>query len=384
MSPVALQVQRAVVLHGAKDLRLEERPFWPPHYNHVQVAVRSTGLCGSDLHYYLEGRNGDFALQAPLVLGHESAGVITAVGPGVKNLIPGQRVAIEAGIMCTECSYCQAGRYNLCKGMRFASSAKTFPHLDGTLQDRMNHPAHVIHPLPDNCSFEQAALAEPLSVLIHAGRRANLGSGQRVLVFGVGSIGVLACALSNAYGASRVVAVDINEARLNFVKSHGFASQTYCLPMGDKAKTTEDQLRRAKDNITAALLKFNEPEGFDVVFECTGAEPCIQMSIYRLLATFQAAVAGGKVMLVGMGSRNVMLPLSAAALREVDIHGSFRYANTYPEAIKLLASGKLRNIEKLVTHRVPLEDTARAFELLARGKDEDGNMVIKIMVGPSS
>lgn len=377
MSPVAVQLQRAVVLHGPKDLRIEERPFWPPSHNHVQVAVQSTGLCGSDLHYYLEGRNGDFALQGPLVLGHESAGVVTAVGPGVNNLLPGQRVAIEAGIMCKECNYCQAGRYNLCKGMRFASSAKTFPHLDGTLQDRMTHPAHVIHPLPDNCSFDQAALAEPLSVLIHAGRRAKLGSGQRVLVFGVGAIGILACALANAYGASRVVVVDINQARLDFANSHGFASQTYCLPMVDKAKTTDEQLRRAKDNVTAALSKFNEPEGFDVVFECTGAEPCIQMSVH-------AAVAGGKVMLVGMGSRNVLLPLSAAALREVDIHGSFRYANTYPEALKLLASGKLHNIEKLITHRVPLEDTARAFELLARGKDEDGNMVIKIVIGPSS
>ncbi|OAX42320.1 GroES-like protein [Rhizopogon vinicolor AM-OR11-026] len=373
MSPVALQLQRAVVLHGPKDLRLEDRPSWPPQINQAQVAVKSTGLCGSDLHYYLEGRNGDFALQAPLVLGHESAGVITAVGPGVKNLVPGQRVAIEAGIMCKECNYCQAGRYNLCKDMRFASSAKTFPHLDGTLQDRMNHPAHVIHPLPDNCSFEQAALAEPLSVLIHAGRRANLRSGLRVLVFGVGAIGVLACALSNAYGASRVVAIDINQARLDFVKSHGFASQTYCLPMVDKAKTTEEQLRRAKENVSVALHEFNEPEGFDIVFECTGAEPCIQMSIH-------AAVAGGKVMLVGMGARNVMLPLSAAALREVDVQGSFRYANTYPEAIKLLSSGKLRGIEKLITHRIPLEDAARGFELLARGKDEQGNLVIKVVI----
>lgn len=98
------------------------------------------------MHYYLDGRNGDFALQAPFVLGHEAAGVVTAVGPGVKHLVPGQRVAIEAGIMCKACNYCKAGRYNLCKDMRFASSAKTFPHLDGTLQDRMNHPAHVIHP----------------------------------------------------------------------------------------------------------------------------------------------------------------------------------------------------------------------------------------------
>lgn len=110
--------------------------FCSPHSPLVSFAV----------HYYLHGRNGDFALQAPLVLGHEAAGVVTAVGPGVKNFVVGQRVAIEAGIMCNNCSYCSKGRYNLCKNMRFCSSAKTFPHLDGTLQDRMNHPAHVLHP----------------------------------------------------------------------------------------------------------------------------------------------------------------------------------------------------------------------------------------------
>jgi L-iditol 2-dehydrogenase len=165
MSPIALPSQNAVVLHGPRDLRLEERILWPPQSNQAQVSVVSTGLCGSDcesypfhfifhlgltrcylVHYYLHGRNGDFALRAPLVLGHEAGGIVTAVGPGVKNLVPGQRVAIEAGIMCNHCDYCKKGRYNLCKNMRFCSSAKTFPHLDGTLQDRMNHPAHVLHP----------------------------------------------------------------------------------------------------------------------------------------------------------------------------------------------------------------------------------------------
>ncbi|CAL1699105.1 unnamed protein product [Somion occarium] len=379
MSPIALPSQHAAVLHGAKDLRYEDRTLWPPQQGHVQVAVLATGLCGSDLHYYMHGRNGDFALQAPLVLGHESAGIVTAVGPGVKNFVTGQRVAIEAGIMCRDCSYCKKGRYNLCKNMRFASSAKTFPHLDGTLQDRMNHPAHVLHPLPDNCSFEQAALAEPLSVLLHASRRASFTSSSApstVLVFGVGAIGLLACALAKSYGATRVVAIDINQARLNFAKEQGFAEQVYCLSMTDRAKTTEDQLKRARENVGAALSAFGEPDGFDLVFECTGAEPCIQMSIH-------AAITGGKVMLVGMGSRNVTLPLSAAALREVDIQGSFRYANTYPEALALLASGKLPNIEKIITHRFGLEESKRAFELLAKGRDEDGRMVIKVMIGPS-
>ncbi|KAF8205444.1 chaperonin 10-like protein [Mycena galopus ATCC 62051] len=376
MSPVALPSQATAVLYGAKDLRVEDRTLWPPQAGQAQVAVLATGLCGSDLHYYLHGRNGDFAVQAPLVLGHEAAGIVTAVGPGVKSLVVGQRVAIEAGIMCNKCDYCVSGRYNLCKEMRFCSSAKTFPHADGTLQTFMNHPAHVLHPLPENCSFEQAALAEPLSVLLHAARRAQLSKGQTVLVFGVGAIGLLACSVAQSMGASRIVAIDINQGRLDFAKLNGFADDTFCLPLADKAKTTDEQLRRAKESIQSALQKFDEPDGFDRVFECTGAEPCIQMSIH-------AAISGGKVMLIGMGSRNVMLPLSSAALREVDIQGSFRYANTYPAALALLASGKLDNVDKLVTHRFSLAQTAQAFNLLARGKDEAGNMVLKVMIGPN-
>ena len=133
--------------------------------------------------------------------------------------------------------------------------------------------------MPDNCSFEQAALAEPLSVILHASRRAALSAGQTVLVFGVGTIGLLACAVAKSQGASHVVAIDINQSRLDFAKANGFASQVFTVPPVDKGKTTEDQLRRAKENIQAALMKFGEPEGFDLVFECTGAEPCIQMSI---------------------------------------------------------------------------------------------------------
>ncbi|KAG6831844.1 hypothetical protein H0H87_003643 [Tephrocybe sp. NHM501043] len=370
MSPVALPSHNVAVLYGAKDLRVEQRSVWPPSQNQAQVAIAATGLCGSDLHYYMHGRNGDFAVRSPLVLGHEAAGVVTAVGPGVKNLVPGQRVAIEAGVYCRNCDFCTKGRYNLCKGMKFCSSAAVFPHADGTLQGRMNHPAFVLHP------FDQAALAEPLSVLIHASRRANLSAGQSVLVYGVGAIGLLACAVAKSLGASRVVAIDINQTRLDFARDNGFASQTFCLPPADRAKTTDEQLRRAKENSQAALAEFDAPAGFDVVFECTGAEPVIQMSVHT-------AISGGKVMLIGMGTRNVVLPLSTAALREVDIQGSFRYANTYPAALALLASGKLKNVEKLITHRFPLQDTKRAFDLLSRGQDEDGNMVLKVMIESS-
>jgi len=376
MSPIALEKTTAAVLRGPKDLAIEERSLHRPTPGSCQLKVVATGLCGSDLHYYKHGRNGDFAVRAPLVLGHESAGIITQVGPEVSHLKPGQRVAIECGIKCRKCDFCLKGRYNLCRNMRFCSSASVYPHQDGTLQRIMNHPAHVLHPIPDNVSYELAALAEPLSVLIHASRRAQLAEGQTVLVFGVGAIGILACAIAKARKAARVVAIDINPTRLNFALSNGFASQTYCLPRTELAKSPEDQLRQAKELAQQVLSHFKEPNGFDVVFECTGAETAIQMSI-------NTAMAGGKVMLIGMGTRNIMLPLSTAALREVDIQGSFRYCNTYPEALQLLSSGSLENMEKLITHRFKLEDTASAFDLLSRGQDDEGNMVLKVMIGSS-
>jgi L-iditol 2-dehydrogenase len=152
----------AAILFGPRDVRTEERVLWPPSSGDVQVKVVATGLCGSDrmlsfyltlhmlttiaVHYYTHGRNGDFAVRAPLVLGHEASGIVTAVGSGVTTLKVGQRVAIEAGINCRSCSFCEKGRYNLCKGMRFCSSASRFPHVDGTLQTKFNHPAHVLHP----------------------------------------------------------------------------------------------------------------------------------------------------------------------------------------------------------------------------------------------
>lgn len=162
MSPALLPTQLAAVLHGPRDIRVETRPVWPPQRGQVQVQVEATGLCGSDrmyltmlpgldshsfpVHYYLHARNADFTVKSPLCLGHESAGTITAVGPEVTGLTIGQRVAIEPGIRCNNCDYCSSGRYNLCKGLRFCSSAKTFPHADGTLQEKFNHPSWVVHP----------------------------------------------------------------------------------------------------------------------------------------------------------------------------------------------------------------------------------------------
>lgn len=139
-------VATAAILYAPRDIRVHDRNIWQPKEGEVQVQVVATGLCGSDLHYFTDGRNGDFTARAPFVLGHEASGIVTAVGPGVSDFTVGQRVAIEAGINCRNCSFCAKGRYNLCKGMRFCSSASRYPHVDGTLQSRMIHPAHVLHP----------------------------------------------------------------------------------------------------------------------------------------------------------------------------------------------------------------------------------------------
>lgn len=360
---------KAAVLHAGKDLRIEQRPVPQPGPEEAVVAVKATGLCGSDLHYYRHGRNGDFIVQRPMALGHEAGGIITAIGSNVKNVKVGQRVAFEAGIYCKSCRFCKVGKYNLCENMRFCSSAKTFPHLDGTLQDYMAHPADLLHPLPDSVTFEQAALIEPLSVVIHASRRAKIQPGYTVLVFGAGAVGLLACSVAKVSGASRIAVVDIDTRRLSFAKANGFATDTYTISTKEKPS-----LEQSKTNATTILKALDQPLGFSAVFECTGVESCAQAAIH-------CAETSGRVILIGMGTPNMTLPVSAAAFREVDIIGSFRYCNTYPAALRMMGAGAFSNIEKLVTHKFPLQQSLDAFETLATGKDAKGQVVIKVMIG---
>jgi len=367
----------AAVLSNAKDIKLEPRPLLPPQEGYATVAIVSTGLCGSDHHYYCKGRNGDFTVKQPLVLGHEAGGVIVRLGPGVTHLKVGQRVSIEPGIPCNpaksdKCQHCRDGRYNLCTQMSFASSASKFPHTDGTLQGYMNHPARLLHALPADCTWDDAALAEPLSVVMHASRRVNFTEGQSVLVFGVGAIGMLACKLARASGASRVCAVDIIQSKLEFSKANGYAESILCLPLVPRG-SHDEAMRTAVKHSESILEAFGMPAGFDVIYECSGAESSIQTAVH-------CARRGGKIGLVGMGASQPTLQLSAAALREVDLVGVFRYHDTWPEALDLLGSGRLLGIEKIITHRLPLNKVKSAFELISQGSALDGPLVVKVVV----
>ncbi|KAK3311509.1 chaperonin 10-like protein [Chaetomium strumarium] len=369
---------KASVLHGAKDLRVEERELPPLGAEDVQVAVKATGLCGSDLHYFGHFRNGDILVREPLTLGHESAGVVTAVGAGVTSLRVGDHVALEVGQPCEQCELCRDGRYNICREMKFRSSAKAYPHAQGTLQEHITHPAKWCHKLPSEVSLELGALAEPLSVALHASDRARLKPGSTVLVFGAGTVGLLCAAISKAVGNAVVVIADIQEDRVKFAVENGFADASIVVPM-KRPETVEAKLEFAKEVAEAvkSTTHNGQPLGeVSATYECTGVEACLQASIY-------ATAPGGRILLIGMGNPIQTLPISAAALREVDLVGVFRYANTYPRVIELLASKnpRLPDFTKLITQRYAgMENIPKAFDMAARVKDDEGKLVLKVMV----
>ncbi|MDI1489109.1 MAG: hypothetical protein OHK93_008387 [Ramalina farinacea] len=346
----------ASVLHGPQDLRLEPRLLPPPSPSELQVEIRATTICGSDLHYYRHFRIGDIAVQEPLTLGHESSGVVVGVGTSIlpNDFKPGERVALEVGVPCSECDRCKEGRYNICAQMRFRSSARSRPHFQGTLQERVNHPADVA---------------------IHAVRRASLpAQGASVLIFGAGAIGLLCAAVCKAKGARNIMIVDTQGDRIHFATSQRFANNELKVE-AKRGTSVEENLQVAKD--TAERLCVEKAQGgFDVVMECTGAEGPTQTAIY-------AARSGGRVVLVGFGNPVQTLPISSAAMREVDIVGTFRYVRTYQEAIRMLEQGQLDQIvvNNLLTHRFEgLEGIEDAFKMASKTHDQDGRLVLKVLI----
>ncbi|QDS74071.1 hypothetical protein FKW77_009432 [Venturia effusa] len=386
MSTITTETTLATSLHGAKDLRIEDRALPPPGPDELQIQIRATGLCGSDLHYYNHNANGDIKVLEPLTLGHESAGVVLSAGSNVSShFAPGDKVALEVGRACRKCERCLEGRYNICAAMKFGSSAKGgLPHTQGTLQGRVNHPADLCYKLGEGMSLELGALVEPLSVAIHASRRARIKEEAslrgKVLVFGAGAVGLLCAAVCKLEGVKRVVIADVDAGRVDFAVKNGFAHEGFLVPMR-RGTTTEENLDIAK--LTASeIASVKNADGIEVgevdaVFECTGVPSCVQTAIY-------STRPGGKILLIGMGTPIQTLPVSAAALREIDLVGVFRYANVYPAAIEMLSlppGSDGPDFSKLVTHRVQgLRNVEQAFRMAGKTKDESGELVLKVMV----
>jgi L-iditol 2-dehydrogenase len=218
-------------------------------------------------------------VREPLTLGHESSGVVVAVGEGVDGeLKEGDLVALEVGIPCDQCELCKAGRYNICPLMNFRSSAKRYPHAQGTLQERINHPARFCHKIPPGLSFAEGALAEPVSVAIHAMRRSSLAPGLNILVFGAGPIGLCVSALAKIRKSGVVVITDIDGDRLKFATENGMADFSY-KASGKTGQYIDEQLTLARE-MPEKFKNCSLPCEYDIVFECTGSPACLQAAIF--------------------------------------------------------------------------------------------------------
>ena len=336
---------RASVLRGVGDVVVEERPRPEPGPGQVVVRVASVGVCGSDVHYYEHGRIGQFVVESPLVLGHEAAGEVVAVGPGVTSPAVGQRVSVEPGVPDLTCEQCLAGRYNLCPNMRFFAT----PPIDGAFAEFVVVHAAFAHPVPDTISDDAAALLEPLSVGIWACRKGGVSAGSRVLVTGAGPIGLVSVQAARAFGATDIVVSDVNPARLALARELGATGVV--------------------DARTSGVEDLPRPP--TVLLECSG-HPAATVAGIRALAP------AGRAVLVGMGGDELPLPLSVVQERELEVTGTFRYAGTWPTAIALVAAGRV-DLDRLVTSTYSLGE---AEDALTAGRRDPQS--VKVVVHPQT
>lgn len=318
-------MMRAAVLERAGVVSIESRRVPRPAPDEVLVKVTAVGVCGSDTHYFREGRIGEFVVDHPLVLGHEAAGVIVDVGRHISPDRVGQRVSVEPQVPCRACDQCMAGRYNLCPHIRFFAT----PPVDGAFQEFVTVPSVFAFDLPDSISDEEGALFEPLSVGIWTAQKARIRPGSRVLIAGAGPIGSICAQTARAFGAAEVIVSDPDGARRELV-------------LGSGATRTLDPREESVDGLEV-----------DAFIDASGSTMAVQ-------AGLRSVRGAGFVVLVGMGQDEIALPIPTIQNRELTVTGIFRYANTWPTARHLVESGAV-DLASLVTAHFGLDQVAEAL-----------------------
>lgn len=318
------RTMRAAVLHGAKDLRVVERDIPPIAPGEALVAVGSVGLCGSDLHYYLDGRNGDNVVRSPVVLGHEIGGTVAEVGSDVPDSWLRATVVVEPAMPCRTCAACVVGRYNLCDSGACLGS----PPTDGGLADYVAVPVTQLHRVPDTLSAQAVPVLEPLAVAVHALRRAEYAPGESVLITGAGPVGLLVAQVARAWGAREITVCDVDIARLEACRALG--------------------IERTVEPAELGGLRV------DRSLECSGAPAAIPGAL-------AATRPGGRVVLVGtMPAGDIAASLGLVQRYEVDLVGTFRYAASFPAAVDLVERDAV-DVTSLVTASFPLHEAEAAF-----------------------
>ncbi len=328
---------RAVIIHAAHDLRVEERPNPEPGAGQVLVAIRAGGICGSDLHYFHDGGFGAIRVRHPMALGHEIAGVVVRTGEGVQYPAPGTRVAVNPSRPCGECRYCREGQRQHCLDMRFMGSAMRMPHVEGGFCERIVVDAEQAVPVADGLSMAAAAMAEPLAVCLHAARRAGPMQGRRVLITGCGPIGMLCLLVAKQAGATEIVVTDVAET-----------------PLGMAIKLGADKALNVATNPDALQPWAADKGSFDVMFECSGHRSALSGALAALRP-------GAVVVQVGIGSEMV-LPMNVLVAKEIEVRGSFRFEPEFATAVEMMGKG-LIDVTPLITATLPFDDALSAFEL---------------------
>ncbi|WP_377189001.1 L-idonate 5-dehydrogenase [Ruegeria meonggei] len=325
-----------VVVHAARDLRLETRETPGPGSGDVLIEMKAGGICGSDLHYYTHGGFGAIRLREPMVLGHEVAGTVAGLGEGVTELQVGQLVAVSPSRPCQSCEYCLNGQQNHCLNMQFYGSAMPFPHIQGAFQQKLIAKANQCIPA-DGLTAAQAAMAEPLAVCLHAIRQAGSLVGKTVLVTGCGPIGCLVILAARRAGAARIIATDLSDFTLGLAQTCG----------------ADDVINIQID--PDALAQFQDGKGkIDVHLECSGAPQALASGVDGLRP-------GGLVIQLGLGG-DMQVPMQKITAKEITLRGSFRFHAEFRTAVQMMQAGLL-DVDQLVSHSFDVSEAVKAFEM---------------------
>lgn len=327
---------KAIVAHAAHDLRLEDRDRPEVGPGQVLIRMQAGGICGSDLHYFNHGGFGAVRLKEPMILGHEVAGIVDALGEGVTGLKTGNLVAVSPSRPCQKCTYCFEGKQNHCLDMRFYGSAMPYPHIQGAFQEWLVADATQCA-IADGLTAGEAAMAEPLSVVLHAAKQAGSLLGKRVLVTGCGPIGLLAVLVAQASGAAQIVATDITTFTLGMARKIG-----------------ADVVHNVAEDPSALELYSAEKGHFDVLFECTGVAPVVA-------STISALRPGATMVQLGLGG-DMTLPVQAMTAKELQFKGSFRFHTEFFEAVNLMLLKRI-DVKHLITQTLPMKKAVEAFDL---------------------
>ncbi|WP_244830807.1 NAD(P)-dependent alcohol dehydrogenase [Caballeronia sp. TF1N1] len=334
----------ALVLEEARRISL--RPFSLPQVvgpRDVRIRIHTVGICGSDIHYYQHGRIGPFVVNEPMVLGHEASGTVIEVGDEVSNLKAGDRVCMEPGVPDMESRASREGLYNLDPKVRFWAT----PPVHGCLAPFVVHPAAFTYKLPDNVSFAEGAIVEPLSIGLQAAKKAAIKPGDVAVVLGAGTIGMMCALAALAGGCSRAIVCDLVQEKLDLI--------------GAVQGVTAVNIREC--NAKDVIAELTDGWGADIVIEASGNEKAFE-GIVDLLCP------SGCLVLVGMPQRAIALDVVAVQIKEARIESVFRYANIFPRAIQLIASGKL-DVKPFISRTFPFADGIKAFEEASSGLPTD-------------